>query len=348
MAVYTHLSADDLAALIAHYDVGELVSAKGIAEGVSNSNWLLETTGKDGLQAGATARYILTMYEFRIELDDLPFFLGLLDLLADKGCPVPRTIHDRGGASFRRIAAPNAEDPRAQDGSDSPKKEQKAVALIEFLPGVSIDRPEPAQARSVGKALAEIHLAAADYASRPNEMGLASWKELTDQCGTDGLAQIDPALPAIVAAALSFFAENWPEGLPQGVCHADLFPDNVLMLGDKVSGLIDFYFACTDFFAYDLAVTHAAWCFADHGRTFRPEISAALMEGYESVRPLSDAERAALPILARGAAMRFIATRAYDWLNTPADALVTRKDPMDFARRLQFYADQGEKAFIST
>ncbi|GAA0284788.1 homoserine kinase [Alteraurantiacibacter aestuarii] len=327
MAVYTHLSADDLSSLIAHYDVGELVSAKGIAEGVSNSNWLIETTGSDAARKnGGGARYILTMYEFRIEMRDLPFFLGLLDLLADKGCPVPRTIHDRDGASWRKIG-------------------DKAVALIEFLPGVSIDRPQPEQARSVGKALAEIHLAAADYDSRRNEMGLASWQELTDQCGPEGLAQIDPALPAIVKDALAYLTANWPAGLPQGVCHADLFPDNVLMLGDRVSGLIDFYFACTDFFAYDLAVTHAAWCFADHGRTFRPEISTALMAGYESVRPLSEAERAALPILARGAAMRFIATRAYDWLNTPADALVTRKDPMDFARRLQFYAEQGAKAF---
>jgi len=326
VAVYTQLSAEDLAALIAHYDVGELVSAKGIAEGVSNSNWLIETTGGNGPDSGETARYILTMYEFRIELGDLPFFLGLLDLLADKKCPVPRTIHDREGASHRMLG-------------------DKAVALIEFLPGVSIDRPEPAQALSVGKALANIHLAAADYDTRVNEMGLASWQDLTDQCGESGLAQIDPDLPAIVEDALDYFGGNWPGGLPQGVIHADLFPDNVLMLGDRVSGLIDFYFACTDFFAYDLAVTHAAWCFADHGRVFRPEISAALMQGYESVRPLEEAEREALPVLARGAAMRFVATRAYDWLNTPADALVTRKDPMDFARRMQFYADQGETIF---
>ncbi len=332
MAVYTHLSAEDLADLIAHYDVGELVSAKGIAEGVSNSNWLIETTGSDG----KGARYILTMYEFRIELEDLPFFLGLLDLLAEKGCPVPATIHDRSGATHRMIVDP-----------DEPDGEKKAVALIEFLPGVSIDRPEPAQARAVGKALAELHLAAQDYATRPNAMGLASWQQLIADCGEDGLARIDPALPQVVSEALETFESEWPEGLPSGVCHADLFPDNVLMLGDKVSGLIDFYFACTDYFAYDLAVTHAAWCFANHGRKFRPEIAAALMEGYESVRPLSDAEREALPMLARGASMRFVSTRAFDWLNTPADALVTRKDPMDFVRRMQFYAASGNTPFTS-
>ncbi len=327
MAVYTHLSAEDLGALISHYDVGELVSAKGIAEGVSNSNWLIETTGKDG----GGARYILTMYEFRIELADLPFFLGLLDLLAEKGCPVPATIHDRSGATHRMII--------------NEEGDPKAVALIEFLPGVSIDHPEPAQARAVGHALAQLHLAARDYRERANQMGMSSWKELLDDCGAEGLARIDRELPGIIAQEMQFLADNWPTDLPRGVCHADLFPDNVLMLGDVVTGLIDFYFACTDFFAYDLAVTHAAWCFADHGRKFRPNVSKALLEGYESVLPLTDAERAAMPVLARGAAMRFVSTRAYDWLHTPADALVTRKDPMDFVRRMQFYAREGQAIF---
>ena len=323
MAVYTHLGAEELAALIGEYDVGELVSAKGIAEGVSNSNWLVETTGRDG----AGARFILTMYERRIELDDLPFFLGLLDHLAARGCPVPRTIHDRAGDAFRWL-----------DG--------KAVALIEFLQGVSIDHPEAAQARSVGAALAGIHLAGADFPqSRFNTLGPAGWQIMADQCGEAALASIDPSLPGLVGAELEYFAGEWPDNLPQGVIHADLFPDNVLMMGHEVSGLIDFYFACNDLFAYDLAVTHAAWCFDAAGRGFRPEIGRALLEGYEAVRPLADAERTALPVLARGACLRFIMTRAEDWLNTPADALVTRKDPMDFARRLSFYATDGAKCF---
>ncbi len=325
MAVYTQLTAEDLAQLIAHYDVGELVSAKGIAEGVSNSNWLVETRD----EAGQDTLYILTMYESRTEISDLPFFLGLLDHLAAKDCPVPRTIHDREGAAYRMI-----------DG--------KAVALIEFLPGVSIDKPTPLQARSVGKALAEIHLAAAGYEGRFNDMGLACWQHLTDQCGEEALAQIDPTLPDIMYGALSDFAGDWPGGLPHGVVHADLFPDNVLMLGNDVSGLIDFYFACTDFFAYDLAVTHAAWCFEEGGNLFRPDVSQALIQGYEEVRPISEAERDALPVLARGAAMRFISTRAFDWINTPADALVVRKDPMDFVRRLRFYEKQGAEVFAAS
>jgi homoserine kinase type II len=316
VAVYTHLTADDLAGLIAEYDVGELVSAKGIAEGVSNSNWLIETTA---------GRYILTMYEHRVEASDLPFFLGLLDHLSARGSPVPRTIHDRAGAAYSTIRG-------------------KAVALIEFLPGVSIDSPRPPQARAVGEALAGIHLAAADFpASRENTMGLAAWRKLLGDCGKR-LAEIDAGLPDLVARELDFLEANWPRDLPRSVIHADLFPDNVLMLGNRVSGLIDFYFACTDMMAYDLAVTHAAWCFAADG-SFRPAIAEALVEGYHARRPLPADAWAALPILARGAAMRFLASRAYDWLHTPADALVTRKDPMVFARRLSFYEAEGERVF---
>ncbi|HEX9805570.1 MAG TPA: homoserine kinase [Alteraurantiacibacter sp.] len=327
MAVYTHLSAEDLADLVHAYDVGDLVSAKGIAEGVSNSNWLIETTGSDG----QGARFILTMYEFRIELSDLPFFLGLLDHLSGRGCPVPRTIHDSEGAAYRMIG--------------SPGEAGKAVALIQFLPGVSIGRPTPAQARAVGAALAGIHLAAQDYpAVRANAMGLSEWHRLLDGCGKEGLASIDRSLPGLVETELAFLDANWPDDLPRGTVHADLFPDNVLMLDEKVSGLIDFYFACTDMLTYDIAVTHAAWCFTSAGE-FLPEISSALLAGYGTVRPVSPEERAALPVLARGAAMRFISSRAYDWLNTPADAMVTRKDPMDFARRLSFYGAQGARAF---
>src|SRR6478735_9235471 len=317
MAVYTTLSAARLAALIAEYEVGELVSAKGIAEGVSNSNWLVETT---------TARFILTMYEARVEVADLPFFLGLLDHLAARGSPVPRTIHDRDGAAFRMLGG-------------------KAVALIEFLPGVSVDDPSAAQAHAVGQALAGIHLDAADFpARRANGLALQQWHDLLSGCGHDGLRAIDPELPRLVERELLHLTANWPHSLPRSVIHADLFPDNVLLLGDAVTGLIDFYFACNEITAYDLAVTHSAWSFAKDG-SFKPAIAEALVRGYTSHRPLTPAEREALPLLARGAAMRFLATRAYDWLHTPADALVTRKDPMDFARRLAFYADAGERAF---
>jgi homoserine kinase type II len=325
LAVFTQLGTEALAGLIARFDVGTLVSAKGIAEGVQNSNWLIETTGRFDQ---TNARFILTMYESRTEIADLPFFLGLLDHLAARGCPVPRTIHDCDDRSFRDL-----------DG--------KPVALIEFLPGVCVTRPEPGQARAVGEALARIHLAGADFAGhRANNLGLAGWTRLLADCGDHGLAAIDPDLAPLTTRELAALARQWPADLPRGVIHADLFPDNVLMLGTRVSGLIDFYFACNDILAYDVAVTHAAWCFDADGRAFDADIGRELLAGYESLRALSAAERAALPVLARGAAMRFLATRAYDWLNTPADALVTRKDPMAFARRLEFYAGAGASAFV--
>ena len=316
MAVYTHLGAEELAALIAHYDVGELVSAKGIAEGVSNSNWLIDTT---------TGRYILTMYERRIELSDLPYFLGLLDHLSAKGCPVPRTIHDRDGAAFRM-------------------ERGKAVALIEFLPGVSPTQPTPEQAHAVGEVLANMHLASRDFdLTRANTMGFPDSLRTLEHCGEEGLASIHPDLPdmlgpARAAAALDLGA------LPQANIHADLFPDNVLMLGDKVTGLIDFYFACTGAMALDLATTHAAWCF-DERQRYRADLGSAMLEGYESVRPLEAEERAILPEIAKGAALRFVASRAEDWLDTPDDALVTRKDPMQFVSRWDFYDASGEEIF---
>ena len=198
---------------------------------------------------------------FRIDITELPFFLSLLDHLAAKGCPVPRTIHDRQGQLYRLL-----------DG--------KAVALIEFLPGVSVSAPTPEQARAVGRALAQMQLAAADFAgTRENAIGRAEWQRLVQECGASGLAEIDAGFAELVARELPAVIAAWPEDLPRGTIHADLFPDNVLMLGEQVTGLIDFYFACTDLFAYDLAVTHAAWCFSNDGRAFDPAISAALGGG---------------------------------------------------------------------
>ncbi|MCZ8369863.1 MAG: homoserine kinase [Porphyrobacter sp.] len=321
MAVYTHLGAEDLARLIGEYDVGDLVSAKGIAEGVSNSNWLVETAGSAERSGTSGTRFILTLYERRIDYADLPYFLGLLDHLAAKGCPVPRTMHDRTGAAYRMV-------------------EGKAAALIEFLPGVSPTRPTPAQARAVGAVLANLHLAAQDFPhTRANAMDFAASAAILDACGADALATIDPALPAMLdharaAAALDLSA------LPQSQTHTDLFPDNVLMLGDSVTGLIDFYFACTGPMVLDLAVTHAAWCF-DAGNAYRPDCGAALLEGYQSVRRLTAQERALFAPVAKGACLRFVASRAEDWLDTPDDALVTRKDPMQFVQRWQFYHDHG-------
>lgn len=315
MAVYTHVSAEMMAQFLGDYDTGELISFKGIAEGVENSNFLVETRGgKDG------HRFILTLYEKRVDPGDLPFFMALLDHLAERGCRVPRAIADREGVQIRELAG-------------------RPACLIEFLEGISLTAPSPAQAHAAGEALARMHHAVADFGgARPNSMGLASWHDLAGRCA-GRWQQIDPALEAIVTEELGFLTAHWPQDLPQSVIHADLFPDNVLMLGDSVSGLIDFYFSCRDARAYDLAVTHSAWCFSPDGRSFDFAVSDALLQGYHANLKLTAEERAALPILARGSALRFTLSRAYDWINTPPDALVTRKDPMAFARRLTFYAD---------
>jgi homoserine kinase type II len=322
MAVYTHLSAEDLAALIAQYDVGELVSAKGIAEGVSNSNWMVETTGQDG----NGARFILTMYERRIELAELPFFLDLLDHLSSHGLPVPHTIHDRHGASWRMF------------------DEDKAVALIEYLPGVSVDRPTPRQAYAVGASQAELHIAAQAFGkTREDRLNVLSNLSALENC-SDELLRIDPRLADMIARGQRVH-RDWPASLPETIIHSDLFPDNVLMLGDTVTGLIDFYFACHGAMAYDLAVTHAAWCFERDGSTFHPEIGSALLSGYQSVRPLEPREVMAMPILAQAACLRFVASRTQDWIETPPDAHVMRKDPMDFVRRWDVYAEMGDRLF---
>jgi homoserine kinase type II len=310
MAVYTHISAEDMTDLIDGYDVGTLVSAKGIAEGVENTNYFIETT-KD--------RYILTVYEKRVNSDDLPFFLSLLDHLAAKGCPVPRTIHDREGAALR-----------SWNG--------KFLALIEFLPGLSVSHPTPDQARAVGFALGQMHGAVADFdMARPNSLGPEGWFALAEACGSD-LDQIMPGLRARVANECDYLRENWPSHLQTSVIHADIFPDNVLMIGDTVSALIDFYFACSDIRAWDVAVTHAAWSFEADGTGYNAAVGDALLEAYRTGFGLTVEEEAAFNTLARGACLRFLLTRAWDWLNTSAGALVTRKDPLAFLRRLDHYA----------
>jgi homoserine kinase type II len=310
MAVYTPVSAEEMSALLLRYDVGSLVSAKGIAEGVENSNFLVDTS---------SSRFILTLYEKRVNAADLPFFLKLLDHLADRGLPVPRAIPDRDGVQLQTVAG-------------------RPACLIEFLPGISVSKPTPIQAFSTGAALAKMHHALADFTiTRTNSLGLSGWRDLATRCGND-LDAIATGLKVRISDELAWLDANWPSDLAHSVVHADLFPDNVLLRGDDVGGIIDFYFACTEVRAWDVAVTHAAWSFTSDRDEYRADIGDAIINGYNTTFGLSDAERAAFPALARGACLRFLLTRAWDWLNTPADALVTRKDPLAFLRRLEHYA----------
>ncbi|WP_419810110.1 homoserine kinase [Sphingomonas sp.] len=313
MAVYTHVSAESLARFLARYDVGELVSAKGIAEGVENSNYMIDTTG---------GRYFLTLYEKRTDANDLPFFLALLDHLAARGLAVPPAIKDRAGVAIQQL-------------------EGRPACLIQFLPGVSVSQPTVAQARGVGRAMSDLHRAVIGFPlQRENSMGAGHWRPLFECCGRS-LDRIQPGLHDAIGHALDVVLAAWPDRYGQRtIVHADLFPDNVLMRGDEVTGLIDFYFACTDLRAYDLAVAHTAWSFDVTGTHYDSGVGDALLAGYGEGSALSGYERKAFPTLAAGACLRFTLSRAWDWLNTPADAMVTRKDPLAYWRRLAVYAPE--------
>lgn len=316
MAVYTEVAAETLAAFLADYPVGPPVMAKGIAEGVSNSNYLVET----GPSAdGAPRRFILTLYERRVDAASLPYVLDLMTHLADRGLPVPRPVPDRAGRTLKCLLG-------------------RPASLIAFLPGVSVSEPTPAHCRAVGEAMARLHLAAESYPGRrANPLGPESWRALLAALDLR-LDRIEPGLAGLAAHALDRTA-GAGQDLPAGIIHADLFPDNVLFLGSSVSGLIDFAFAGEDALAFDLAVAETAWAFSEDGRSFDPARAAALRAGYESVRPLAPNEKAALPRLACGAALRFLLTRAEDWLarTEGGPPLVRPKDPLAFARRLRHY-----------
>jgi homoserine kinase type II len=308
MAVYTQVPDDELSSFIASYDVGELLSYKGIAEGVENTNYLLHT--KKG-------PFLLTLYEKRVAAQDLPFFLGLMEHLAMAGINCPTPVHDAQGHVLRTLAG-------------------KPAALVTFLEGVWIRRPQPRHCAALGQAMASLHLAGRSFArTRANALGIGGWRPLFQRFRSRA-DDIAPGLGAIIEEELDRLEAEWPVRLPEGIIHADLFPDNAFFLGDQLSGLIDFYFACQDALAYDVAIALNAWCFeSDHA--FNVTKGQALLKGYQSVRALEPAERRALPLLARGAALRFLLTRAYDWLHTDRDALVNRKDPQEYLRRLQFH-----------
>ena len=308
MAVYTEVPDDELARFIADYDVGVLTSYKGIAEGVENSNYLVHT------DRGA---FILTLYEKRVDPDDLPFFLGLMEhfALKDLACPIP--VKDREGRALKQLAG-------------------RPAALITFLEGMWIRRPEGRHCASLGQALARMHLASQDFAmTRPNALSCASWRPLLEQSGQQA-NDIAPDLYDELNRELDALEANWPADLPTGVIHADLFPDNVFFLGDRLSGIIDFYFACTDAYAYDIAVCLNAWCFEIDG-SLNVTKARALLSAYQGERKLERAEYDALPLLARGSSMRFLLTRLYDWLNTPDGALVQPKDPIEYLSKLRFH-----------
>ena len=308
MAVYTDVSAEDLGRFLAGYDLGELLSYKGIAEGVENSNFLVHT---------GTGHYILTLYEKRVAAGDVPFFLALMEHLALRGTTCPQPVKARNGNPLGTLCG-------------------RPAAIVTFLDGMWMRRPDAGHCAAVGEALARMHLAGADFAGRRrNALSVTNWRPLFEQA-EERADDVQQGMRATIETELDHLEKSWPRDLPQGVIHADLFPDNVFFLGDRLSGLIDFYFACTDTLAFDVAICLNA-------RYFEPDASYNVTKGrnllasYIKTRPLSDAEREALPLLARGAAMRFLLTRLVDWLNVPPGALVQPKNPLEYYRKLRFH-----------
>lgn len=308
MAVYTDITNAELTAFLEQYDIGSLKSYRGIAEGVENSNFMLHTS--EGM-------YILTLYEKRVDENDLPFFLGLMDHQAKNGINCPLPIPRKDGVLVSQLAG-------------------RAAAIISFLEGVWVRKPQAHHCKKLGAALAEFHLASDGFEiTRSNTLGQKDWSPLWAECAPNA-DQVASGLEAEISNDMAKFEAGWPTDLPSGVIHADLFPDNVFFLDDTLSGMIDFYFACNDYLAYDLAICLNAWCFEADG-AFNLTKGQALIAGYQSVRPLNDAEIQALPILAHGASLRFFLTRLYDWINTPEGSLVVKKDPLEYLRFIRFH-----------
>jgi homoserine kinase type II len=308
MAVYTDVTDEEINEFLAGYDLGSLLSYKGIAEGVENSNFLLHTS---------RGYFILTLYEKRVAAADLPFFLNLMEHLAARGLTCPQPVRSRRGETLGRLA-------------------KRPAAIVTFLDGVWIRRPRAGHCGAVGTALAELHLAGADFGmTRRNGLSVEGWRPLFEVAAARA-DTVAPGLRDIIATELAKLERDWPRDLPQGVIHADLFPDNVFFIGDRLSGLIDFYFACTDALAYDVAVCLNAWCF-EPDLSYNMTKGRALLHGYMRKRPLSASEIAVLPMLCRGAALRFLLTRLVDWLEVPPGALVRPKDPLEYYRKLRFH-----------
>lgn len=309
MAVYTDISEIELAECLKDYNIGTLLSYKGIAEGVENSNFLLLTT---------EGTFILTLYEKRVDKHDLPFFLGLMEHLAEKGLNCPLPVHRKDGATLSQLAG-------------------RPAAIITFLAGTWVRKPELNHCKELGIALAELHEKGKDFSlKRKNALSVNDWQPLW-KLSRKQADTVQEGLTKEIDKALENLENKWPLDLPRGVIHADLFPDNVFFVDKKLSGLIDFYFACNDMLAYDISICMNAWCFEKDG-SYNVTKGLALLKGYQSVRPLTDPEREALPILAQGSAMRFFLTRIYDWLTVPDGAFVIKKDPLEYLKKVRFHA----------
>jgi len=311
MAVYTKLNVDQLTEFFLKYNLGKFLDHKEIKEGIENTNYFIITE---------KGNFILTLYEKRVDEKDLPFFIGLMKNLFDKKFLSPEPIINKNGNYISDIAG-------------------KKAAVISFLDGATKKSLNPENCYEVGLYTAKLHFITKNLAlKRKNKLSVSSWRKIYDKVKKD-CSKISPDLPNIIEKNLSSIEKNWPKNIPTGIIHADLFPDNIFFEKDKLSGIIDYYFSCYDYYAFEIAICLNALCFEGKSENLSFNVTKAkkFINGYESIRKLTKNEKESLKTLCQGAAMRFLLTRVFDYLNLTEGAIVTVKDPIEYLKRLEFH-----------
>jgi len=311
MAVYTKLSADELKDFFFKYDLGKLINHKEIKEGIENTNYFTQTEN---------GKFILTLYEKRVDEKDLPFFISLMKNLFDKNFPCPNPIINKNGNYISEI-------------------KNKKAAVISFLNGTAKKILNPNECYQVGIYAAKLHSITKDLTGkRKNKLSVNSWKEIYKKIRND-CSKIHKNLPKIIEKNLTEIENNWPKNIPSGIIHADLFPDNIFFNGNKLSGIIDYYFSCYDYYAFEIAICLNALCFEGQNQNLSFNVTKAkkFIDGYSSIRSLTEEEKKSLKVLCQGAAIRFLLTRVFDYLNLTEGAIVKIKDPVEYLKRLEFH-----------
>ena len=311
MAVYTKLSKSELVGFFSKYNLGKLLNYKGIKEGIENTNYFIQTE---------KGKFILTLYEKRTEEKDLPFFISLMRNLFDKKFPTPEPIINKNGNYISEVL-------------------NKKAAVISFLEGNSKTNLDPDNCYQVGIYTAKLHLITKDLTGkRENKLSVKSWRELYNKVKND-CSKIQKNLPKIIEKNLNEIEKNWPKDIPAGIIHADLFPDNIFFKNNKLSGIIDYYFSCYDLYAFEIAICLNALCFEGKNENLSFNVTKAkkFIDGYSSLKKLTEKEKDSLKILCKGAALRFLLTRVFDYLNLTEGAIVKIKDPIEYLKRLEFH-----------
>ena len=311
MAVYTKLSESDINNFFSKYNLGEIKSYKGIKQGIENTNYFVQT--KKG-------KFILTVYEKRIEEKDLPFFISLMRNLYDKNFPSPQPMININGSYISEILG-------------------KKAAVVSFLEGNAKEVLNPNDCYEVGINTAKLHLITKNLTgTRKNKLSINSWRKIYNRVKND-CSKIHSNLPNIIEKNLDEIEKNWPKNIPSGIIHADLFPDNIFFMNNKLSGIIDYYFSCNDFYAFEIAICLNALCFEGKSENLSFNVTKAkkFIDGYSSVRKINEEEKLNLKILCQGAAIRFLLTRVFDYLNLTEGAIVKIKDPVEYLKRLEFH-----------